>query len=1104
MVAASTEARAGQIFPRSLETLYALSVLPREAPSKHGTNVRQHGGPVWAEAAVDSVLSPDRSLPPPLSVLRARVATALRERDLTGMRKRMFELGLGVARFAASCALAILADRRARVGQAPPTSVAKLLRGAARLSDGHWCEFARTLGTAAAQSEPWKRLFKFLTGPSLVALVAARNRFAHDGGAGEDAPARALAVLDAARDLLSLEVRAEEGELVIADDEVGSLVVSPWLPRIDGPGGIGLLDAPHAVGKPWRSTDPESGEHREQPALDAAVRELLGSGAAPVLPTDCPPLAGREAALSILRRGAEEAASGGVRVVVLSGPQGIGRTAMLRAVSQSAAGFGFRRVFEAACSEERRGPLRALKNASEELHEADAFRAILGEALSGALSGRDEGLGPAIEAVEEALVESSLSNPTMLLVDDVQWADEQTIALLRLVTERATRGANGRLLVVVGAREMATPTPALRALIGQVERDVGTGATRVALVPLEPGAAAKVVQSVAPVGPRVERALVAGAAGAPFLLVQPLLTWYELGALVWVDGLWEARAAEDLERAPPGIAVLVRARIASYFDSGSEVERAAKRILACVALADEGVLTSALLTAMDTIDISERDCERAVDGLLEVDLLRTTGGGRNLAIGQRSVALAIREDFGSKVWFRRAHKALLDALAGSDDADLDAAFLAAGYEIIGAKAESDRWAERGAVRALAIGDFMGAERLAIRLVESARSPASRARGAVYVAEARIRSGRYVEAIAALDAAGVCEGSDALAVRARVHRFAAASASGKVSQEDDNALVTDADHTGDLCLGAEARIAVGGSRRGEAGLQLAREAMARIPRDDESADLRYRASSLRLELLWESRSAADPECRRAAEETFAAARAAGSPWAELDSKLSAAAFESDGGNHDAAISLLGDVAHQASTRHFGTLRRQALVNLAAIELRRGRYDRAESASALAVAECHAAGSTLTSVATSIRADALLRLGRAAEALIAIEESLRLKTEARDGNVALALIRKAEIEAFLERPSEATATAIRAVDAAQALGNEDQTRLCRLWLALHALRTGAEGAKSALIALVAELAPHESRLRPASRALLTTAQGCATTEDAAAALGLRLLP
>ena len=324
--------------------------------------------------------------------------------------------------------------------------------------------------------------------------------------------------------------------------------------------------------------------------------------------------------------------------------------------------------------------------------------------------------------------------------------------------------------------------------------------------------------------------------------------------------------------------------------------------------------------------------------------------------------------------------------------------------------------------------------------------------------------------------------------------------GKAGAQDDVALVEDADRTGDPSLGAEARIAVGAFYRGERGLSLARDAIARIPRDD-SADLRYRASSLRLELLWESRSAADPECRRAADDTFAAARDAGSPWAELDGKLSAAAFESDGGDHAAALRLLDDVANQASIRHFGTLRRQALVNLAAIELRRGDPDRAESSAALAVAECNAAGSTLAAVATSIRADALLRLDRAPEALMAIDEALRLKAEARDANVALALLRKAEIESCLERPSEATATATQALDSARALGNEDQS-LCRLWLALHAFRSDAQGGKAALVALVEELAPHEDRLRPASRALLTTAKRCAATEDSA--LGARLLP
>ena len=79
---------------------------------------------------------------------------------------------------------------------------------------------------------------------------------------------------------------------------------------------------------------------------------------------------------------------------------------------------------------------------------AEIDRALEGDALGGAAR-----LEAAIEAVEEALIETSAGEPTLLLVDDAQWADEGTLALLAMITERATRKAQGKLLVLAAVRD---------------------------------------------------------------------------------------------------------------------------------------------------------------------------------------------------------------------------------------------------------------------------------------------------------------------------------------------------------------------------------------------------------------------------------------------------------------------------------------------------------------------------------------------------------------------------------------------------------------------------------------------------------------------------
>jgi len=101
-----------------------------------------------------------------------------------------------------------------------------------------------------------------------------------------------------------------------------------------------------------------------------------------------------------------------------------------------------------------------------------------------------------------------------------------------------------------------------------------------------------------------------------------------------------------------------------------------------------------------------------------------------------------------------------------------------------------------------------------------------------------------------------------------------------------------------------------------------------------------------------------------------------------------------------------------------------------------------------------------VALSIRADALLQLGRPEEAFQAIEEAVRLKLSAGDANVAIALFRRADVHAALGRAAEATADTRLALERAREAGNADQVARARIRLAVEAARRGDEGALPAL--------------------------------------------
>src|SRR5262249_54785009 len=83
------------------------------------------------EAKLDELAARIASLPEPVAGLAVGVEVARAEGDATGVRKRLFELGIGVVRYGAAVGLAVLA---ARLGSATaPKPIADALGRAARL-----------------------------------------------------------------------------------------------------------------------------------------------------------------------------------------------------------------------------------------------------------------------------------------------------------------------------------------------------------------------------------------------------------------------------------------------------------------------------------------------------------------------------------------------------------------------------------------------------------------------------------------------------------------------------------------------------------------------------------------------------------------------------------------------------------------------------------------------------------------------------------------------------------------------------------------------------------------------------------------------------------
>jgi tetratricopeptide (TPR) repeat protein len=223
--------------------------------------------------------------------------------------------------------------------------------------------------------------------------------------------------------------------------------------------------------------------------------------------------------------------------------------------------------------------------------------------------------------------------------------------------------------------------------------------------------------------------------------------------------------------------------------------------------------------------------------------------------------------------------------------------------------------------------------------------------------------------------------------------------------------------------------------------------------------------LLCELLAETCSIDDPAWREAIANARHAAAATGSTWAMLDARNDQALLEMAAGDHDAAHRMLQEVAKEAGGRHFGSMQRGALVNMATNMLRAGKLDTAASIAERVIEQARDAGDVRhTAMAASVRADALRQLGRLDEAKSAIDEAIAIGLASGDTNLPVRLFRRADICAALDDESQMRSDLELALQHAQQSGAEQHIARASLRLALVAMEQGAPGAATELAALV----------------------------------------
>ena len=265
----------------------------------------------------------------------------------------------------------------------------------------------------------------------------------------------------------------------------------------------------------------------------------------------------RRATGAVIGRGAEleaisqelREASGRLAAVTLEGEPGIGKTRLLLAAVELASASGFTCVAITA-DEEIRGPFLLARSLFASIAIRETAAGTPAEAavrrVVEAISGRDEpgyeNLSPdakllrAFDLAGVAVSELSRIRPIALLIDDVQWADDDTLRLLRYVV-RSDAEQPIFLFLTIRPDEFASVTEAVN-FVADMER---MGLVR-RLRPARFGSfeSAELLKRV--LGGPVEAASAAAmhvqAEGVPFIVEEIARAHREAGTLQQIDGEW--------------------------------------------------------------------------------------------------------------------------------------------------------------------------------------------------------------------------------------------------------------------------------------------------------------------------------------------------------------------------------------------------------------------------------------------------------------------------------------------------------------------------------------------------------------------------------------
>lgn len=283
------------------------------------------------------------------------------------------------------------------------------------------------------------------------------------------------------------------------------------------------------------------------------------------------PIVGREAERATIVNELEAVAARALRVVSVEGEAGIGKTRLLEIAAHEALSRGFGVVIVGA-DEELRGPFFLLRTllistSMERLADEAAARETLEQARD-VLWGRQQipgGLSPSEQMLRVydmttiALRSLASARPLALLFDDIQWADEDSLKLIRYLVR--TSSPDPIFLMLASRPEPGASVTPATTLLADLERM--RLVRRLRLERLTRMQTQELLRQLlgGPVSPETAATLHERGEGVPFFMVEFTQAFREARLLQQVEGIWKISMGAR-SPVPASVQILIERRLA--------------------------------------------------------------------------------------------------------------------------------------------------------------------------------------------------------------------------------------------------------------------------------------------------------------------------------------------------------------------------------------------------------------------------------------------------------------------------------------------------------------------------------------------------------------